>query len=216
MASLALGACDNASGGAVGAPCNSADDCQSDLICDEHNGQASCQEPHGHGTEGEESESDSHDHESESDSHDHESESDSHDHESESDSHDHESESDTHDHDTDHHDTDGHDTDHHDTDGHETDGHDTDHDDTDHDHTEGDTAGSELCEAFCTCMEANCASYDAYPYADSAECMTACEALDDVTLSCFGGFCEQAGGVDGGLAEHYCEHAWGQLGSDKC
>ena len=47
----ALVGCDNGGPGAVGAPCNTADDCQGSLICDVHNDQGSCQEPHGHGAD---------------------------------------------------------------------------------------------------------------------------------------------------------------------
>jgi hypothetical protein len=40
-------ACDLAGG--IGAPCESNDDCDDDLTCDEHDGKASCQIEHGHG-----------------------------------------------------------------------------------------------------------------------------------------------------------------------
>ena len=192
----ALASCDAGGAGAVGAPCNTADDCDGDLICDEHNGQASCQEAHGHG-ETEDSASGS---------------------------------GETgHSHDTDKgHDTEHADTEHAETEPADTEHSDTEHSDTEHDHTTtGDTetgatestdttGSSELCEAFCGCMETACASYDAYPYADSAACMTACEAFDETTLGCFGGFCQQAMDSEGTLAEHYCEHAWGELGDEKC
>ncbi|MGH1341850.1 MAG: hypothetical protein ACRBN8_09885 [Nannocystales bacterium] len=188
-----LSSCDGGGEGAVGAPCNTADDCQGDLICDEHNGQASCQEEHGHGeTDGSSSGSAETGHSHDTD----------------------------HGHDTEHADTGHADTEHADT-GHADTGHaDTEHADTEHDHTDtGDTdsAGTdELCEAFCGCMQSTCASYEAYPYADTVACMEACEAFDEATLGCFGSFCQQAMDAEGTLAEHYCEHAWGELGDEKC
>lgn len=193
----ALASCDSASEGAVGAPCNTADDCEGDLICDEHNGQASCQQSHGHG------ETDASSSGSGETGHSHDTESG---------------------HDTEHAETETADTEHSDTEDSGTESSDTEHSDTEHDHTETgddtdatDTSGStELCEAFCGCMETACVSYDAYPYADNAACMTACEAFDEATLGCFGSFCQQAMDSEGTLVEHYCEHAWGELGDEKC
>lgn len=192
----AVPSCDGAGSGAVGAPCNTADDCEGDLICDEHNGQASCQQSHGHG---------------------------------ETDSSASGSEETGHSHDTDHsHDTEAVDTETSDTESSQTQSSDTESSDTEHDHTgtgdteTGDTeatdttGSSELCEAFCGCMETTCVSFDAYPYADTAACMTACEVLDEATLGCFGSFCQQAMDSEGTLVEHYCEHAWGELGDEKC
>ncbi len=194
----ALAGCDNGGPGAVGAPCNTADDCQGSLICDVHNDQGSCQEPHGHGTEGgSESESTGHSHDTD------------------------------HHHDTDH----DHDTEHGETEHGDTEHGETEHGETEHDHTGGSsgstggtggttggetTGADEVCAAFCGCMQTACASYDAYPYADEAACLAACDALDETTLQCFGGFCQQAMDAEGTLAEHYCEHAWGDLGNDKC
>jgi len=184
----AVPSCDGAGSGAVGAPCNTAEDCEGDLICDEHNGQASCQQSHGHG------ETDASSSSSGSTGHSHDTETD-------------------------------HDTDHVDTEDSGTGTSDTESSDTEHGHTEtGDmetgatdtTGSSELCEAFCGCMETTCVSFDAYPYADPAACMTACEAFDDATLGCFGSFCQQAMNSEGTLVEHYCEHAWGELGDEKC
>ena len=196
-----LASCDSGSSGAVGGPCNTAEDCDGDLICDEHNGQASCQEPHGHG------ETDASSTGSSETGHSHETD----------DGHE------THHADTEHADTEHADTEHSDTEHSDTEHSDTEHSETEHGHSEtGDTEGgttggtNELCEAFCGCMDTACASYDAYPYADSAACMTACESLDEAMLSCFGGFCQQAMDAEGTLAEHFCEHAWGELGADKC
>ncbi len=204
LGSAFVGACDSGGPGAVGAPCESADDCSGDLICDEHDGQASCQVEHGHGESESESESESdHEHESESDSHE--------------DSEGHDTHEETHGEDTDghEHETEGHE---HETEGHETEGH-----GTDPQETEGSGSGSEtseggdaLCEAFCGCMAESCASFDGYPYADEVACMAACESWDAATLSCFGGFCEQAANSSPDLAEHQCEHAWGELGDEKC
>jgi hypothetical protein len=70
-----------------------------------------------------------------------------------------------------------------------------------------------LCDAYCGCMSESCASYDAYPFADEAACLSACEAFTTEELSCFGGFCEQASGAP---SEHLCEHAWGALGTKEC
>lgn len=81
---------------------------------------------------------------------------------------------------------------------------------------EDSTGGDELCVAFCGCMQTACSGYEAYPYADEPACLAACEALDEPTLQCYGGFCQQAADADGSLAEHFCEHAWGDLGDDKC
>ncbi len=194
----ALASCDGADGGAIGAPCNTADDCEGDLICDEHNGQASCQQPHSHG------DTDSSSTGSGETGHSHDTQSG---------------------HDTEHADTEHADTEHADTEPADTEHADTEHADTEHADTEHagtqtgdatDTSGEDLCAAFCGCMETACVSYDAYPYADTAACMTACEAFDEATLSCFGGFCQQALDAEGTLAEHYCEHAWGELGDQKC
>lgn len=208
---LALAAsCDSGGAGAVGAPCNTADDCEGDLICDEHNGQASCQVPHGHGGDTEDAEGESHDSE-ESDSHDH-------DHsESEGDT----EHGDTEEHETEHGDTEGHETEHGDTEGHDTEhgdteGHDTEHGDTEGHDTDATTGGDALCEAFCGCMAENCASFDGYPYADEAACLSECASLDEATLACYGSFCEQASASSPDLAAHQCEHAWGELGNDKC
>ncbi|MBV1859019.1 MAG: hypothetical protein KUG77_11460 [Nannocystaceae bacterium] len=192
-----LASCDGGNGGAVGAPCNTADDCQGDLTCDEHNGQASCQQSHGHGeTEGGSSSSSGetgHSHDTDKA------------------------------HDTEHSGTGHADTEHADTESTDTEHADTESADTEHDHTAGgetDATGtggsSELCEAFCGCMQTACSSYDGYPYADADACMTACEALDEATIGCYGGFCQQASDAEGTLVEHYCEHAWGELGDEKC
>lgn len=187
----AIASCDGGGAGAVGAPCNTADDCDGELICDEHNGQASCQQEHGHGeTDASSSGSTGHSHDTET----------------------------------------GHDTEHAETEHSETESADTENSETgqpetgtDATDTEGsgteatDTSGaSELCEAFCGCMETTCVTYDAYPYADTSACMVACEAFDDATLGCFGSFCQQAMNSEGTLVEHYCEHAWGELGDEKC
>ncbi len=172
-----LGACDSGSSGAVGAPCNTADDCDGDLICDEHNGQASCQEPHGHtGSEGSTSEgSTSEDPTSSTEPA-----------------------------------TTG-----------EASSSSTGDPQTDGSSSSGGGssetgADTELCEAFCGCMDLSCSAYDAYPYADTAACMTACAAFTDAQLECFGSFCQQATDGEGTLVEHYCEHAWGDLGDQKC
>ncbi len=184
--SMAL-ACGSAEG-QVGAPCTVDDDCAESLICDEHDGQSSCQEAHGHG--GDESDT-GHEHDT------------------------------GHDHDTgDEHDT-GHDTEHHDS-GSES-GHDTEHSETDGPGgttTTGDetTGGvSEECQAFCTCMTANCSEFGAYPFADEMACITFCGELGENERSCFAGFCADAEVEPSmGLQEHWCEHAWGELGNEKC
>jgi hypothetical protein len=177
MASLAV-ACNGAGG--VGAPCETKDDCEGELICDEHEGQGSCQEPHDH--EHEETDTDT-EHTSES----------------------------------------GSETAH---------GHDS-GSGTDHGHDSGSTSpatdsGSETsaatstgeatttggtaaeCEAYCGCMATNCSEYAAYPYADEAACLDACAMLTPDALTCFTAFCGDA------EVEHQCEHAWGELGTDKC
>ena len=122
------------------------------------------------------------------------------------------------------HDT-GHDTEHHDS-GSET-GHDTEHHDSGSE-TEGpggttttgdETTGgvSEECQAFCACMTANCSEFGAYPFADEMACTTFCGALGDNERGCFSGFCADAEVEPSeGLQEHWCEHAWGELGTEKC
>lgn len=40
----------------IGSPCDNAEQCGGDLICDIHEGKGTCQEPHDHGTAGEETE----------------------------------------------------------------------------------------------------------------------------------------------------------------
>ena len=181
-----LTACDGGGPGAVGAPCNAEEDCDSGLICDVHNDQGSCQEPHGH-TAGETEETAS------------------------------EASTTEHSHDTEgHHETEGH----HDTEaGSTSEGTTSDATATEGSTSTGvgETTGDDtLCLAFCGCMQTTCSGYEAYPYADDAACMTACEAFDEATLQCFGGFCQQAMETEGTLAEHYCEHAWGDLGNQKC
>ena len=180
----ALLGCDGGGPGAVGAPCNTADDCEDGLICDEHNDQGSCQQPHGH-TGGETSDG------SDSDS------------ATTTASTSTTTASDTG--------TPDETSTGSDTDGAESSGVTTD------DPTTGETSGnSELCMAYCGCMQSTCTSYEGYPYADEAACITACEALDGIVLQCFGGFCEQAVNSEGTLIEHYCQHAWGELGNEKC
>jgi hypothetical protein len=41
-----LGACEEDD--EIGTPCETAEDCSGDLICDVHDGQGTCQEAHGH------------------------------------------------------------------------------------------------------------------------------------------------------------------------
>ncbi|WP_434420381.1 hypothetical protein [Nannocystis pusilla] len=40
----------------IGSPCDNAEQCGGDLICNVHDGKGTCQEPHDHGTAGEETE----------------------------------------------------------------------------------------------------------------------------------------------------------------
>lgn len=174
--------CDSGGPGAVGAPCNTADDCEGSLICDVHNDQGSCQEPHGHGGETEDS-SDGSGTTSTTDTPDPATSTSTTDTPSE-------------------------------TSGTTSGGDESSSSGGDESSTSG--GSSELCAAFCGCMTATCSSYDAYPYADEAACMAACEAFDEAQLNCFGGFCQQAMDSEGTLAEHYCEHAWGALGDEKC
>ena len=46
---LALG-CNAGGGGGIGSPCRVVEDCESGLLCDEHDGNGSCQDDHGHDT----------------------------------------------------------------------------------------------------------------------------------------------------------------------
>lgn len=204
---LAAWACDlggvGGGSGGVGAPCEVDSDCGDGLTCDEHGGKGSCQKPHGHG-------------ESESDS---------------------ESASSTTtgtmttagpssttdpatNTTTDPDETDGETEDETGTGGETEDATgtggetETETGDTEETSESGDPA---VCEALCACMLLNCSSYEAYPYADNQACMDACTALDAPLVQCYGGFCEQASTEPNeGLAEHWCEHAWGELGADKC
>lgn len=180
MASLAV-ACSSGPG-AVGAPCEIDEDCEGELVCDEHDGQGSCQVAHDHGSGTEAA-----------------------------------STGDPHDTDTDHaHDGDM-DTGHADDPGTET-GPDHGGTDTGSGSGEATTGGpSAACEAFCGCMAANCSEYAAYPHADEAACLEGCAGLPDPELTCFAGFCEDAAvEPNAGLKEHWCEHAWGELGTDEC
>lgn len=189
MGSLAVGC--TSGPGAVGAPCETKEDCEGDLICDEHEGQASCQEPHGHGETDEGSET-GHSHESDTE-------------------HSHDSGTETgHDQDTGHSHDSGSDSGHaHDS------GSDTGHS---HDTGEATTGGvAAECEGFCGCMTAQCSGFAAYPYADEAACLEACAGLSPAELTCFAGFCANAEvEPSDGLEEHWCEHAWGELGTDEC
>lgn len=172
------GACNSGAGG-VGAPCETTEDCEGELICDEHDGQASCQEPHGHGDETTE-----HDHASGSET-----------------GHGHDSASGTgHAHDSGSEAGTGADT------GLATDSGD--------DATSG---ASVECEAYCGCLTMYCSEYEAHPHADEAACLAACGELSSDVLTCFSGFCEDAAAErSASLREHYCEHAWGELGKDEC
>lgn len=71
-----------------------------------------------------------------------------------------------------------------------------------------------ICDAYCACMSDTCSSFDAYPYANEAACLAACEAFTAEELACFGGFCEAAS--TGTPTEHQCEHAWGDAGTSEC
>ncbi|MBL8739726.1 MAG: hypothetical protein JNK04_01495 [Myxococcales bacterium] len=70
------------------------------------------------------------------------------------------------------------------------------------------------CEAYCACLDATCASFPSYPFADEPACLAACEGFTTDELSCFGAFCEQAS--TGTPTEHQCEHAWGDGGTAEC
>ena len=174
------------SAGGVGAPCNVDADCEGELICDEHQGQSSCQEAHGHGGDSGSSGT-GHEHETG--------------------------------HETEHHDTgatEGHDS------GSET-GHTTGGSETGPQPTTttdgGATTGgaSEECQTFCECMGTNCSEFAAYPFADEAACMGYCEGLTADERACFNGFCDDAAVEPSmGLQEHWCEHAWGELGTEEC
>lgn len=159
--------------GGIGAPCESNDDCEGELVCDEHDGQASCQEPHGHGDDGGSGSAGSSGAGQTDDA------------------------------------------------GSSTgSAHDT-GSSTAHAHDTGDASttggAADDCAAFCGCMTAHCSGFEAYPYADEAACLDACAMLDPATLGCFAGFCADAElEPSPGLAEHWCEHAWGELGTDEC
>jgi hypothetical protein len=174
--------------GGVGAPCETKADCEGELVCDEHEGQASCQEPHGHGESDAESAA---------------------------------------------HGTDATESHHGPSTGSESS---SDPDDTGAASTSstggadsesatapatdtGTTGGgaSLECQSYCTCLTAECSEYDAYPHADEQACLDACAALAPDSLTCFAGFCEDAAVERSeNLEEHWCEHAWGELGTDKC
>ena len=179
-------ACTSSGAGGVGAPCETKADCEGELVCDEHEGQASCQEPHGHG--GDSEGTTEHAHESEGTT--------EHAHDSGSTGHAHDS---------------GSTTEH--ADSGSTTGTASSEDGST---TTGGGVSAE-CEAYCGCLTKSCSEYEAYPHVDEAACLAACAGLDAEALTCFSGFCEDAAAERSpDLAEHYCEHAWGELGTDKC
>jgi hypothetical protein len=70
------------------------------------------------------------------------------------------------------------------------------------------------CELLCSCLEATCSSLEGYPYADTAACLTNCEAHTAEEVTCWGQFCDQA--ATSADPDHLCEHAWGDLGLEEC
>jgi hypothetical protein len=71
------------------------------------------------------------------------------------------------------------------------------------------------CAAYCQCLTQTCANQAGYPHASQAACVTACEKLTDVQLTCWQRFCTTAAMLPGDRSRQ-CEHAWGELGSAEC
>jgi hypothetical protein len=180
-------ACSGGAGG-VGAPCETNDDCEGALICDEHDGQASCQEPHDHGHADTDTE-----HATDSGS-------------ETGHSHDPGSGSET-----------GHGADSGSSSGPGVDSGSSTGLATDTGEPTTTGGASAECEAYCGCMTTHCSEYAAYPYADENACLDACAELSPDALTCFSAFCADAEVEPSpDLAEHWCEHAWGELGTKKC
>lgn len=80
---------------------------------------------------------------------------------------------------------------------------------------ESTTGASPECAAHCACMTEWCAGAAGNPWPDETSCLTACAAWDGAELACYGMWCEEIES-NPGLADHLCEHAWGEFGLAEC
>lgn len=70
-------------------------------------------------------------------------------------------------------------------------------------------AGTMPCEIYCECAGQVCKSQPAYPFADEAACLSACEAFASDDLRCFNDACE--GARFSADPSHGCQHATGAV-----
>jgi hypothetical protein len=80
---------------------------------------------------------------------------------------------------------------------------------------ESSTGAATQCDLHCDCMVEYCQEIPGNPYTSREDCMATCEAFDDAELACYGMWCQSIVGTPA-LADHLCEHAWGDFGTDKC
>jgi|GEM_PF-3561322 len=72
------------------------------------------------------------------------------------------------------------------------------------------------CTALCRCLGTTCSGVAGYPFADEAACLSKCASLGAEEKACFPKWCAKAESASGSSATHFCEHAWGKLGTNEC
>lgn len=77
-----------------------------------------------------------------------------------------------------------------------------------------DAAADAVCTAYCDCLGTTCGALTNYPYPDAAACSKACSSLSAEEKECFPKWCAKAEAASAPL--HFCEHAWGKLGTVEC
>jgi hypothetical protein len=79
----------------------------------------------------------------------------------------------------------------------------------------GDGGDGNPCEAHCACLMETCATETGYPFTAGVEqCKTTCNGWTKEEKVCLPKWCIKA--KTAGAKTHFCEHAWGQLGTDEC
>jgi hypothetical protein len=99
-------------------------------------------------------------------------------------------------------------------------GADASHDDASTPDAGGDGSTSDVdagdpCVAYCQCMADTCSTQAGYPFANPADCATACAQQAPEERACWPQWCAQAKSADA-TKTHLCEHAWGKFGLDEC
>lgn len=77
-----------------------------------------------------------------------------------------------------------------------------------------DAAIDPACTALCDCLGATCSAVTNYPYADTAACLHGCSTLSVEAKTCYPKWCAKAKAE--ASPAHFCEHAWGKLGTVEC